>query len=250
MKDLMIVVAVALLAISIIFVLSQKGKRRNKTVASKSRNSDVNFYNLSNDKDYRNGVYRQVNIDFKPYVEKLYQSIDELLRKAKQYDSEVNQAQYDSMVSILKTADSIEQQIRSYWNSNKFNKDFLHYISLHYASHLLAGAIKTEQQKIKEIFISCKQKQEQWGQKINIAQRHQEHMHGEQRRKLSAEISEMCKIHKSISVLKNQIGAINTRYNNRVTQQNIETAKRRDFIGTHFGKRGKLWRDRIMAKHR
>lgn len=249
MKDSIITVGIALLVLVIIIALYQKANRQNSSIASKSSGSDVNFYNLSNDRAYRDGVYRQVNIDFKPYIEELYRSIDELLKKARQYDNEVNQAQYNSMISILQSADFIEQQIRSYWNSSKFNKDFLHYISLHYASHLLAGAIKTEQQKIKEIFVSCKQKQEQWGQKINTAQRHQEHMHGEQRRKMSAEIGEMCKIHKNISALKGQIGAINTKYNNRVTQQNIETAKRRDFIGTHFGKRGKLWRDRIMAKH-
>lgn len=249
MKDSIITVGIALLVLVIIIALYQKANRQSGSIASKSSGSDVNFYNLSNDRAYRDGVYRQVNIDFKPYIEELYRSIDELLKKARQYDNEVNQAQYNSMISILQSADFIEQQIRSYWNSSKFNKDFLHYISLHYASHLLAGAIKTEQQKIKEIFVSCKQKQEQWGQKINTAQRHQEHMHGEQRRKMSAEIGEMCKIHKNISALKGQIGAINTKYNNRVTQQNIETAKRRDFIGTHFGKRGKLWRDRIMAKH-
>ena len=59
----------------------------------------------------------------------------------------------------------------------------------------------------------------------------------------------MCKVHKNISILKGRIGAINTQYNNRVTQQNIETAKRRDFIGANFGLRGKKWRDKIMAKH-
>jgi len=134
-------------------------------------------------------------------------------------------------------------------DSSKFNKDFAYYIGLHYASHLLSGAIKAEQQKIKDIFVSCKKKQDLWSQKIAAAQRHQERSHGEQRRKLSAEIGEMCKVHKSISTLKGRIGAINTQYNNRVTQQNIETGKRRDYIGTHFSSRGKRWRDRIMAKH-
>lgn len=249
MKDLIITIVLALLVFVIIIALYQKVKRRSNSIASKSSDSDLNFYNLSNDRAYRDGVYRQVNIDFKPYIEELYRSIDELFKKVRQYDNEVNQAQYNSMISFLKNADFIEQQIRSYWNSRKFNKDFFHYISLHYASHLLADAIKTEQKKIKNIFVFYKQNQEQWGKKINTAQQHQKHMHGEQRRRMSAEIDRMCKIHKNISVIKGQIGAINTKYNNRVRQQNIETGKRRDFIGTHFGKRGKLWRDRIMAKH-
>lgn len=170
--------------------------------------------------------------------------------KTKQYQGEIDQAQYNSMVKILQSADAIERQIQDYWHSNRFKKDFMYYIGLHYASHLLAGTIKAEQQRIKETFVACKNRQEQWSRKIEAAQRQQERMYGEQRRKMSAEIGEMCKIHKRISTLKGRIGAINTQYNNRVTQQNIETSRRRDYIGTHFGERGERWRARIMAKHR
>lgn len=211
--------------------------------------SDQNLYNLNNDSTYREGVYRQVNTNFRPYIEKLYQDIDELLKKVKTFNSEINQAQYNSMVNILNKANDIEKQIEDYWNSSNFDKDFAYYIGLHYASHLLADAIKAEQQKIKDIFLSCKDRQDLWGKKIDSAKRKQERAFGEQQRKLSAEIREMCKVHKNISILKGSIGAINTQYNNRVTQQNIETGRRRDYIGMHFGSRGKKWRDRIMGKH-
>lgn len=257
MKNLGITITLVFLLIMVAAVVylylkkQDKNRRRvnYRTRITKTSSSDTDFYNLNNDTVYRNGIYRKVNADFKPYIEKLYHFIDDLYTKAKRYNNEINQAQYNSMVSFLNSADDIERKIRNYWNSSRFNKDFMYYIGLHYASHLLAGAIKTEQQKIKEIFVSCKRKQDQWGQKIDAAQRRQEHLHGEERRKMSAEIGEMCKIHKSISVLKGQIGAINTQYNNRVTQQNIDTAKRRDYIGTHFDERGKRWRARIMAKH-
>ena len=179
----------------------------------------------------------------------MYQDIDELLKKVKTFNSEINQAQYNSMVNILNKANDIEKQIEDYWNSSNFDKDFAYYIGLHYASHLLADAIKAEQQKIKDIFLSCKDRQDLWGKKIDSAKRKQERAFGEQQRKLSAEIREMCKVHKNISILKGSIGAINTQYNNRVTQQNIETGRRRDYIGMHFGSRGKKWRDRIMGKH-
>lgn len=237
-----IIIAVILFVLVLVF-LAWLGEHSEHT------NSDRYLYNLNNDAAYRKGVYRQVNTNFRPYIERLYKDIDELLKKARTFDNEINQAQYNSMVNILNKANDIEAQIKDYWNSSKFNKDFAYYIGLHYASHLLAGAIKAEQQKIKDIFVSCKKRQDLWSQKIDTAQRQQERSHGEQRRKLSAEIGEMCKVHKNISTLKGRIGAINTQYNNRVTQQNIETGKRRDYIGTHFGTRGKRWRDRIMAKH-
>ncbi|NBI17553.1 hypothetical protein D1841_07515 [Neglecta sp. X4] len=216
---------------------------------SDHRDSDRYLYNLNNDASYRKGVYRQINASFRPYIENLYKNIDRLLEKAKNLDNEANQTQYNYMVNILNKANDLEAQIRSYWNSSKFNKDFAYYIGLHYASHLLAGAIKTEQQRIKSTFVSCKNRQDLWSKKIDVAKRQQERLHGKQRSKLSAEIGEMCKVHKNISILKGRIGAINTQYNNRVTQQNIETAKRRDFIGANFGLRGKKWRDKIMAKH-
>lgn len=247
MKDWGLLLVLAIIFIIIIFFLFLKKVKSdfNRT----STHSDVNLYDLKNDSAYRKGVYTQVSINFKPYIQKLYQSIDELNAKAKHYSNQINQAQYNSMISILGEADSIERQIRDYWSSSKFNKDFMYYIGLHYASHLLAGAIKAEQQNIKQVFISCKKEQDRWGQKIETAKKQQERSLGEQRRKLSAEIGEMCKIHKNISVLKGEIGAINSKYNYRVSQQNIETAARRDYIGANFGNRGKKWRDRIMSKH-
>ena len=33
-------------------------------------------------------------------------------------------------------------------------------------------------------------------------------------------------------------------------RQNVITAQRRDYIGKNFGKKGKQWRNRIMAKHK
>lgn len=205
-----IIIAIILFVLVLVF-LAWLGEHSEHT------DFDRYLYNLNNDAAYRKGVYRQVNTNFRPYIERLYKDIDELLKKAKTFDDEINQAQYNSMVNILNKANNIEAQIKDYWNSSKFNKDFAYYIGLHYASHLLAGAIKAEQQKIKDIFVSCKKRQDIWSQKIDTAQRQQERSHGEQRRKLSAEIGEMCKVHKNISTLKGRIGAINTQYNNRVS---------------------------------
>lgn len=211
--------------------------------------SDSDFYDLDNRSAYQNGVCRQVQADFRPRIEELYRSIDEMYAKAKIYNHSIDQAMQDEMAQILRRADTLEQHIDRYWHSKQYEKNFLYYIGLHYASHLLGCAIKAEQQKIKDTFVECKNKQEAWSKAIEAAQRRQERLHGEEKRRLSAEIGEMCKTHKYISTLKGQIGAINTQYNNRVTQQNIETGKRRDYIGMHFGERGKRWRAKIMAKH-
>lgn len=237
-------VIIALLAFALIMIVLFI--RRNSS--KKGTKDDREFYDLDDDTAYRRGVYNQVRAEFKPYLEELYRSIDELRLKIERHRNEINQAQYESMLDILRNADMIEKKIRDYWNNQKFQRDFSFYIGLHYASHLLAGTIKEEQQKIKNTFVSCKRKQDEWGNKISSAQRQQERFTGEQRRKLSKEIGDMCKIHKSISALKGQIGAVNSRYNERVTQQNIETGKRRDYIANNFGDRGQRWKERCKQR--
>lgn len=238
-----LIILVLLIVIIVALRLFYK-RKKNKNY----NNNDSGFYDLSNDNAYRNAVYRQVNVDFKPYVKQLYQSIDELKAKTNRYNKEINQAQCDVMENIMRSADLLSKQIKTYWESAKFKKDFSYYISLHYASHLLAGALKSEQQNVKNAFVECKTRQEKWSNKIAIAQRQQEKAHGQQRIAISREIGEMCKVHKNISLWKSHIGGINSRYNERVTKQNIETANYREYIANNFGIRGQRWKQRCHQR--
>ena len=163
-------------------------------------------------------------------------------------DKELNQASYNAMIEIYNKADNIETKITEYWNSNQFNKDFSYYIGLHYASHLLGNAIKQEQQVIKNAFVECKNKQQQWGNRIEALKYKQERSSGKQKSEIGQEIASCCKTHKQISMLASQIGATNTKYNQRVSQQHMETAKRRDYIAANFGERGRRWKDRMHQR--
>lgn len=174
--------------------------------------------------------------------------IDKINSLEQKNRSELNQASYNAMVEIYNKANELEKKIKEYWNSNQFNKDFSHYISLHYASHLLGNAIKQEQQIIKNSFVQCKNQQKAWGDKIENLKYRQERATGKQKSEISQEIANCCKAHKQISTLASQIGATNTKYNQRVSQQHMETAKRRDFIATNFGERGKRWKERMHQR--
>lgn len=228
-----------LIILFIIIILNIK--KGNKT-------NDKAFYNLDDDKVYRNEIYKQVSLDFKPYLQQLFQSIDDLNNKVKKANAEISQVQYDAMRDIFQTAEKLSKEIDNYWNSSRFRKDFSYYISLHYASHLLANSLKTEQQNIKNAFVECKRRQQLLSNQINIAQRRQEKSHGEQRYRLSKEIGDMCKHHKNVSNWKNHIGSLNTKYNQRVTNQNIKTAKYRDYIASNFGTRGRNWKNRCHQR--
>lgn len=200
------------------------------------------------DNQYRQYVYRSVQKDFKPYLQQILEAIDEIRALEKRNSTELNQAAYNAMVEVYNQANAIEQRIRDCWNSNQFNKDFSFYIGLHYASHLLGNAIKQEQQIIKNSFVECKNQQKKWDDQIENLKYRQQRTSGKQKAEISQEIGECCKAHKRISTLASQIGATNAKYNQRVSQQHMETARRRDFIATNFGERGRRWKERMHKR--
>ena len=119
---------------------------------------------------------------------------------------------------------------------------------MHYASHLLGMAIKSEQFKVRDTFIIYKNKREQEGRRIEELKRRQEASSGYHKIEIGKEIGTCCRVHKQISTLTGQIGSINTNYLQRATQQNIETAKRRDYIAANFGQRGQRWKSRMRLR--
>ena len=212
----------------------------------KEKDEDIG-YGLD-DNRYRRYVYRSVHNDFKPYLQQILDAIDKIRALEEQNRTELNQATYNAMVEIYNKANEIEEKIKAFWNSSQFNKDFSFYIGLHYASHLLGNAIKQEQQIIKNSFVECKNQQKKWSNQIDNLKFRQQRANGKQKVEISQEIAECCKAHKRISILASQIGATNTLYNQRVSQQHMETAKRRDFIAANFGERGKKWKERMHQR--
>lgn len=215
---------------------------------SKGKQKDSDFQYGLDDNGYRDYVYKTVQQDFKPYLQQILENIDTINSIRSRHNRELDQANYNAMVEIYNKADETEKRIREYWNSKQFKKDFSYYIGLHYASHLLGNAIKQEQQVIKNTFVECKRKQNQWGEKIENLKYRQQRVSGKQKSEISQEIASCCKIHKQISTLASQIGATNTKYNQRVSQQHMETAKRRDCIAANFGDRGKRWKERMRKR--
>ena len=212
----------------------------------KGKDEDIEY--CLDDKQYRQYVYRSVQNDFKPYLQQILDAIDKIRALEEQNRTELNQATYNAMVEIYNKANEIEEKIKAFWNSSQFNKDFSFYIGLHYASHLLGNAIKQEQQIIKNSFVECKNQQKKWSNQIDNLKFRQQRANGKQKVEISQEIGECCKAHKRISILASQIGATNTLYNQRVSQQHMETAKRRDFIAANFGERGGKWKERMHQR--
>jgi len=216
-------------------------------IGSRSNESEGGNYGLD-DSQYREYVYRSVPKDFKPYLQQILNDIEEIKVLERRNNSELNQASYNAMIEVYNRADEVEKKIKEYWSSSQFNKDFSYYIGLHYASHLLGNAIKQEQQIIKNSFVKCKNEQKKWADQIESLKYRQQRASGKQKSDISQEIGTCCKAHKRISTLASQIGAVNTQYNQRVSQQHMETARRRDYIATNFGERGRRWKERMHQR--
>lgn len=247
MRLIVLIIIIIVIIIGLIILFS----------SNKTADYDVEDYDIEDDDDveyslddsqYRQYVYRTIQEDFKPYLQQILDAIDQIRTLEEQNSKELNQAAYNAMVEVYNKANSIEQKIIDYWNSNQFNKDFSFYIGLHYASHLLGNAIKQEQQIIKNSFVECKNQQKIWGDQIENLKYRRQRASGKRKAEINQEIGECCKAHKQISTLASQMGATNTQYNQRVSRQHIETAKRRDFIAANFGERGEWWKERMHQR--
>lgn len=205
---------------------------------------EVSEVHIDNHK-YRDYVCQTVQNDFKPYFNDIIQKIDEINSVINRNNLELSQESYNAMTDVYNKADEVERLITLYWKSSQFNKDFSFYIGLHYSSHMLGNAIKQEQQAIKNNFVECKTIQKQWGDKIDNLKVQKQKASGKKKLDISKEIGVSCVTHKRISNLASSIGRANTLYNNRVSQQCIKTAKRRDFIAENFGTKGRNWKMRM-----
>jgi hypothetical protein len=200
------------------------------------------------DADYRRYIFKNASPTSKSSIKRIFDEIDKINRINNQYEDKYNQAVDELIRNIYNKVDEVENQIRRCWNDSRFNKDFSFYIGLHYSSHLLGDALKSEQHKIKNAFVKCKKEMDNESRNIDELQRRQGSSSGKRKAEIGQQIANCCKIHKSYSNLSHQLGAINDECLKRCTSQNIKTAERRDYIATHFGERGRRWKKRLRLR--
>lgn len=238
MKFILAILLILILIIIISFLLWYIISR------SKESNEINSVYDIDDD-NYREYIHQSVQKEFKPYLQQILNNIDLINSLIRKNNKEFDRATYEAMSEVYRKADETERLINKYWNSIKFKQNFHDCIGLHYTSHLLGKVLKQEQQDIKDVFVDCKNKQKAMGNYIDNLKYRQQRVIANQKFVIGKEISICCKKHKQMSIVASEIGAINSEYNKRVTQQNMETAKKRDYIAENFGERGRLWKERM-----
>lgn len=201
-------------------------------------------------KEYRIEIYNNTPIEYQDSIKYLYDRLEQLDEVINKCNNSLNAQSARAVGDVLEKASDAERQIRQYWEFNKKKANFYYYIGLHYTSFTLADKLTEELQtliKVKKMLTtsinSTQTKIDLWKKKIdnpktaqNIVQVKREHQ-------------ELCKkcdaLRKTRKTCELQIESVKKRRD----QQNNITRQRRDYIGTHFGKKGRQWRSRIISKH-
>ena len=237
----MIAVLVVLIVILVIKLLS--GKRRNET-------NEVGPTNIHS-KDYRRNIYDNTSSQHRDNIRHLYERLDALDSILRRNNDSLNAQAAHIAHEVLEKAKSAEQEIENHWERNKQKADFYFYIGLHYTSFTLADRLTEELVALRSFLEMLTKLIDSTQRQIDILKARIEQ--SDNRNDIGSikyEHRELCKkcdsLRKIREVCKNQRNSVKRCRD----AQNTITAKRRDYIGTHFGAKGRQWRAKIMARHK
>lgn len=201
--------------------------------------------------EYRVEIYNNTPPEYQESIRYLYNRLEQLDEIIDRSSKALNAQSAQAVNDVLKRASDAERKINEYWELNKRKADFYYYIGLHYTSFTLADKLTEELKmliKVKGMLTkaindtqseidSLKKKIENFKFAQNIVQTKRAHQ------ELCRKCDALRKTRKTCEI---QINDVKKR---RDDQNNI-TRQRRDYIGTHFGKKGRQWRGRIIAKNK
>ena len=213
-------------------------------------NKKKRIHNLHS-KEYRTEIYNNTPAEYQESIRYLYNRLEQLDDIINRNSRTLNAQSTQAVSDILKKASEAERKINEHWEFNKRKADFYHYICLHYTSFTLADKLTEELEALRKInkmlTASIKNTQckiDQLKKRIDYPDRSQNIA------QIKRDHQELCKkcdaLRKTRKTCVVQIEDVRIR---RDKQNNI-TSQRRDYIGTHFGKKGKIWRKRIIDRHK
>lgn len=218
--------------------------KRNSSTSSKNT-----FPNDINSASYRKSVYKNVPQAYKPEIHRLYTGIDDIDAIIRGNKTKLDSQATQIAKRVLERAITAEKEINSYWERRKRSAEFYYYIGLHYASFTLADKLTEELDTLRkynsaltEVINSVQRQIDELSRKIN-------YMNGnvaEQKRNHQ----ELCRKCKSLRDTRQFCNSQKNQLQEQRDRQNRLTAERRDYIGTHFGEKGRNWRERILTKRR
>lgn len=241
MEIFIIAALVVLILILVIKLLS--GKHKNAL-------NEVGPTNIHS-KEYRRNIYDNTSSQYRDNIRHLYERLDTLDSVLRRNNNSLNAQAAQIAYEVLEKANSAEQEIKNHWERNKQKSDFYFYIGLHYTSFTLADRLTEELDALRAYIKMLTELIDSTQSQINVLKAKIDQ--GNNRYDIGtvkSEHRELCKkcdaLRKTRDVCKRQRDLVKQRRD----AQNIITGNRRDYIGEHFGAKGRKWRASIMAKHR
>lgn len=234
-----IIIAVIIIAIIILVCL---------VVGSQSGNTTSVPTNIHS-REYRADIYNNTPAQYRQNIRHLYESLDTLDTVINRNKTKLNSQATQIAHEVLDKATKAEQEIKKHWELSKQKADFYYYIGLHYTSFTLADRLTEELDALRMYSNALTKMINSTQSQIDILKEKIERGNSSNIAAIKTEHRELCKkcdaLRKTREVCNRQKDIIKKQRDN----QNLITGQRRDYIGTHFGNKGKQWRSRIMAKH-
>ncbi len=215
-----------------------------------SINKSKRAHNLHS-KEYRTEIYKNTPAEYQQSIQYLYNRLEQLdeiiVRNSSSLNAQSNQAVHD----VVEAASAAERKISEYWEFNKKKANFYYYIGLHYASFTLADKLTEELDSLREIKKLLTKAINSTQSQINLLSKKVDNPKSTYDiAQIKREHKELCKkcdtLRKTRNICSSQIDDVQKRRD----RQNDITRQRREYIGSHFGKKGRQWRSRIIAKHK
>ncbi|MDD3362678.1 MAG: hypothetical protein PHW34_13500 [Hespellia sp.] len=213
------------------------------------KNND-GYYHIRS-KEYSTEIYNNTPVEHQQSIRKLYGCLEQLDDMIGENNRALNVQVTQSAEMILRKAADAEREITEYWQINKKKADFYYYIGLHYTSFTLADKLTVELVGLKKINVLLSDTIDRIQSQIDGLKKEMDNANEAKNiRKIKREHQELCKkcdaLRKTRKLCTNQMKVCRVQRDS----QNIITADRREYIGKHFGAKGRQWRSRIMEKHK
>lgn len=237
--EIFIVIAIILIIIIVSLIYFFKNRK------STGNNPATNIRSW----EYRTNIYNNTPAQYQNNIRYLYDKLDTLDAVINRNTSRLNNQATQIAQEVLTKANNAEQEIANHWARKKQKADFYFYIGLHYTSFSLADKLTKELEALKSYvsllteMINTTQKQ------IDVIKANIEKGNSYNIALLKKEHSELCKKCDTLRKTRNVCISQRDIIRKKRDEQNIITGKRRDYIGTHFGSKGRQWKASIISKH-
>ncbi len=227
-------IVVAILIISYwIFSGTKKNTRENYDIHSESYYASV--------KKQLSSIEQQ---QLQTQIEAI-QSINRMVAAKNRELKYINQrAEHEIRQKIIAANKQIEQR----WNSSS-KSNFYYCLSVHYQSFTLADAVKMDSNMLQAVI------KDSLAPNIRVLSEQITQLQNKIDARLAvsadyAKIKQLREIRKDYLAKRDYLNSLIEPKESFVKHQNAETSQMKNYIRTHFGRRGREWADRIERKHK